>query len=156
MIPKQPQPCFDQFESQDGKILLVEDDPEVLSLTKKVLEKNGYLVYPCRTAAEALAVYDRENGNLDLVLCDLILPDGKGLELIVLLKKSQPFLGTLLVSGLINDQEIFDQLKQQGIPYLLKPYTFGDLLKEIQLQCRKSKALMNGYYLQPEKPPDQT
>jgi DNA-binding response OmpR family regulator len=130
---------FDRFESQDEKILLVEDDPEVLSLTKKVLEKNGYLVYPCRTMSEALAVFEQENGCLDLVLCDLILPDGRGTDLAVKLKERQPFLGTLLVSGCIDDQEILDQLELQGIPFMPKPYTFGDLLKQIQLQCRKNK-----------------
>ena len=95
---------FDQFESQEEKILLVEDDPEVLSLTKKVLEKNGYLVYPCRTISEAMTIFEQENDCLDLVLCDFILLDNSGTDIVMTLKERQSFLGTLLVSGYVDDQ----------------------------------------------------
>jgi DNA-binding NtrC family response regulator len=121
----------------EERILLVEDDPEVLSLTRKVLKKNGYLVYSCRTVAEALVVFEQEKGCFDLVLCDVILPDGKGTDLLVRLKDIQPTLNALLVSGYADDREALDRLKLQGIPFLPKPYTFSDLFRQIQLQSRK-------------------
>ncbi len=128
----------EQYDGMEERILLVEDDPEVLSLTRKVLKKNGYLVYSCRTMAEALVVFEQEKGCFDLVLCDVILPDGKGTDLLVRLKDIQPTLNALLVSGYADDRETLDRLKLQGIPFLPKPYTFSDLLRQIQLQSRKS------------------
>jgi CheY-like chemotaxis protein len=124
---------FEQFDNKEAKILLVEDDPEVLSLTRKVLKKNGYLVYPSKSMAEALAIFELENGYFDLVLCDIILPDGKGTDLVVKLKEANPSLNALLVSGYADDRDILDQLKLRGIPFIPKPYTFADLLKQIHL-----------------------
>jgi CheY-like chemotaxis protein len=127
----------EQSDGAEARILFVEDDPEVLSLTRKVLKKNGYLVYSCRTIAEALVVFEQENGYFDLVVCDVILPDGKGTDLLARLMDLQPSLNALLVSGFADDREALDQLKLQGIPFLPKPYTFSDLLNQIQLQSRR-------------------
>lgn len=135
VIPSQD--VFDWFDSQEEKILLVEDDPEVLSLTKKVLKRNGYLVYPCKTASEALTIFEQENGCFDLVLCDVILPDGNGTELVMKLKEMRPLMGALLVGGYVHGQVDWFQLKD--IPFMPKPYTFGDLLRQVHMQCLKSK-----------------
>ncbi len=133
------QSVFEQFESQDERILLVEDDPEVLSLTRKVLKKNGYLVYSCRTMADALNVFAQEKGCFDLVLCDIILPDGRGTELVVKLREMQPSVNALLVSGYADERDMPDRLKLQEIPFLPKPYAFNDLLKYIQMQSLHNK-----------------
>ncbi len=135
VIPSQY--IFDRFDSQGEKILLVEDDPEVLSLTKKVLKRNGYLVYPCKTVSEALGIFEQENGNFDLVLCDVILPDGKGPDLVMRLKEIRPLMGALLVGSYADGQ--VDLLEPKEIPFMSKPYTFEDLLKQVHMQCLKSK-----------------
>jgi signal transduction histidine kinase len=135
VIPSQY--IFDRFDSQGEKILLVEDDPEVLSLTKKVLERNGYLVYPCKTVSEALGIFEQENGSFDLVLCDVILPDGKGPDMVMKLKEIRPFMGALLVGSYADGQ--VDLLELKEIPFMPKPYTFEDLLKQVHMQCLKSK-----------------
>jgi signal transduction histidine kinase len=131
---------FEQFDNKEAKILLVEDDPEVLSLTKKVLKKNGYLVNPCRSVAEALAIFEQENGCFDLVLCDIILPDGRGADLVVKLKQIKPSLNALLVSGYADDGDILGRHKLRGIPFMPKPYTFDDLLKQMRLLNTNNRA----------------
>jgi len=133
IIPNQH--VFDRFDSQEEKILLVEDDPEVLSLTKKVLERNDYLVYPCKTASEALDIFKQENGCFDVVLCDAILPDGKGPELVMKMKEIRPLMGALLVGGFTDVQND----RMNDVTIMAKPYTFGDLLRQVHMLCLKSK-----------------
>jgi signal transduction histidine kinase len=130
---------YQKYGHEGRKILLVEDDPEVLSLTRKFLKKNGYLVYPCMTAMEASAIFEQENGCFDLVLFDCFLHDTRGTDLVLELKKLHPFLNVLLVSGCTNDRDMLKQLTMQGIPFLSKPYTFEDLLKQIHMQSLKRK-----------------
>jgi two-component system cell cycle sensor histidine kinase/response regulator CckA len=135
VIPSQH--VYDCFDSQEEKILLVEDDPEVLSLTKKVLKRNGYLVYPCKTVSEALAIFEQESRCFDLVLCDVILPDGNGAELVMKLKEMRPLMGALLVGGYVHGQ--VDWLQLKDISFMRKPYTFSDLLRQVHMQCLKNK-----------------
>lgn len=124
----------EQFYDQEKRILLVEDDPEVLSLTRKVLKKNGYLVFSCRTAADALAIFEQEKGCFDLVVCDIILPDSRGTDLVLKLRQREPSLEVLLVSGFVGEQPALEEIRQQGIPFIPKPYTFEDLLQQIRRQ----------------------
>jgi signal transduction histidine kinase len=135
VIPSQEP--FDVFEGQQEKILLVENDPEVLSLTKKVLKRSGFLVHPCKTMLEAVTAFEQENGCFDLVMCDVALPDGTGVDLVMKLKENRPSLGALLV-GDCTDERI-NRRKLKEIPFMAKPYTFNDLLRQIHIQCLNSK-----------------
>jgi len=53
------------------------------------------------------------------------------------LKEMRPLMGALLVGGYVHGQVDWFQLKD--IPFMPKPYTFGDLLRQVHMQCLKSK-----------------
>lgn len=119
------------FRGKGEKILLVEDDPDVVTLTRKVLVENGYVVCICRKVVEALDLFDRNNGNFDLVVSDLVLPDGKGFVLVRLLRERKPELKVLLVSGYFERLIGVSKILQQEYPFLPKPYTAVELLREV-------------------------
>jgi CheY-like chemotaxis protein len=85
-------------------ILCVEDDEQVLSVRKFLLETRGYRVLAMSCAAEALA-YLKETpaGSVDLLVSDLILPLMNGNELARRAKDLHPSLPTLLVSGTVTE-----------------------------------------------------
>lgn len=84
-------------------ILCVEDNEQVLSVRKFLLETKGYRVVAMGTAAEALEyLQGAAVGSVDLLMADLLMPQMDGNELIRKAKQIHPGLPTLLVSGTVT------------------------------------------------------
>ena len=85
-------------------VLCVEDNEQILSVRKFLLETRGYRVLAMSTAAEALEyLQSAAQGSVDLLLSDLILPQMDGNELIRRAKQVHPGLPTLLISGTVTN-----------------------------------------------------
>ncbi len=78
-------------------ILCVDDNDQALSVRKFVLETRGYRVLTANNADQAIELYD--NGKVDLVISDLVMPHCNGNDLIVRLKEIAPWVPAVLVSG---------------------------------------------------------
>ncbi len=78
-------------------ILCVDDNDQVLSVRKFVLETRGYRVLTANNADQAVELYDQ--GKVDLVIADLVMPQCNGNDLIQRLKQIAPWVPAVLVSG---------------------------------------------------------
>jgi CheY-like chemotaxis protein len=110
-------------------ILLVDDDPSVLSCTRRCLERSGYRV---RTASDPSHVLPTEKGldGVDLVLLDYRMPGMTGLELLDGLRRSGVEVKCILISAFLND-EVRRQAEGLGVDRVLdKPVDVG-LLREV-------------------------
>jgi two-component system, OmpR family, response regulator CpxR len=84
-------------------ILCVDSNEQVLSVRTFLLETRGYRVIAVHTSHEALEVVERSlPGTLDLILCDLIMPQMDGNELVRRAKQLHPGLPAMIVSGTVN------------------------------------------------------
>jgi CheY-like chemotaxis protein len=84
-------------------ILCVDDNEQVLSVRTFLLETRGYRIIAVSTAKEALEVLERSlPGTLDLILCDLLMPQMDGNELVRRAKQLHPGLPAMIVSGTVN------------------------------------------------------
>jgi CheY-like chemotaxis protein len=84
-------------------ILCVDDNEQVLSVRTFLLETRGYRVIPSLSPAHALEVIEQSApGSLDLLLCDLVMPQMDGNELVRRAKHMQPSLPAMIVSGTVN------------------------------------------------------
>lgn len=81
-------------------ILCVDDNDQVLSVRKFVLETRGYRVLTANNAEQAIELYDQ--GKVDLVIADLVMPQCNGNDLILRLKEIAPWVPAILVSGSIK------------------------------------------------------
>jgi two-component system response regulator CpxR len=87
-------------------ILCVEDNEQVLSVRKFLLETRGYRVMACTTAAEAIEyLQNAPVGSVDLLMSDLLMPQMDGNELVRRAKQLMPGLPTLIVSGTVSGYE---------------------------------------------------
>jgi two-component system response regulator CpxR len=87
-------------------ILCVDDNEQTLSVRKFLLETRGYRVLSTTSAHEALEIVDSyAPGELSLLLCDLLMPQMDGLELIRRVREMQPGLPSLMVSGTVTSFE---------------------------------------------------
>src|ERR1700726_5062872 len=84
-------------------ILCVDDNEQVLSVRTFLLETRGYRIIAAQNAQEALEVLERTlPGTLDLILCDLLMPQMDGNELVRRAKQLHQGLPALIVSGTVN------------------------------------------------------
>jgi two-component system response regulator CpxR len=84
-------------------ILCVDANEQILSVRTFLLETRGYRVVAAHSAQEALAFLDQYlPGTLDLILCDLIMPQMDGNELVRRAKQLHPGLPAMIVSGTVN------------------------------------------------------
>ncbi|MGI6405741.1 MAG: MEDS domain-containing protein [Syntrophaceticus sp.] len=132
-LPRKKSAGMEHFCGRGERILLVEDDPDVMTLTGRVLLENGYAVFMCRKAGEALDLFESNRGDFDLVISDLILPDKRGIELVQILQEKKPGLKALLISGYPETRTDLSKVLQQEYRFLAKPYTGSELLREVHL-----------------------
>ncbi|MDO4692437.1 MAG: response regulator transcription factor [Porphyromonadaceae bacterium] len=117
------------------KILIIEDEPELLELTKKALEKERYIVEVAanyRQAMEKVGVYDYE-----CILLDLMLPDGDGLTLLNELKKMRKRDSVIIVSARGSVEDKIQGLELGADDYLAKPFHLSELIARIKSVIRR-------------------
>jgi len=104
-------------------VLVVEDDPSVRHLAVRVLEMHGYRVREAADGPEALRI-SAELPAIDLLLTDTIMPGGlDGQQVADRLRATRPGLRVVLMSGYTADRLRRDQLLQEGLNFLGKPFT---------------------------------
>lgn len=121
---EQVRPAPDVRAARSIRILLVEDDPATLHAMSKLLGKLGYRVTSASTVASALK--SAEEGEFDLVISDIGLPDGNGLELMRKLHAGRGVKGIAL-SGFGMDDDIRNSRDAGFIEHLTKPINFQTL-----------------------------
>jgi PAS domain S-box-containing protein len=92
-----------------GTILVVEDEPTLRRVSIKLLEKLGYQVMEASCGERALEIFTERNGEIDLVLLDMIMPGLTGLQTLERLRALNPRVRVILCSGM-------DQAKEETLP----------------------------------------
>ncbi|MGE5815602.1 MAG: response regulator [Acidobacteriota bacterium] len=108
-------------------ILLVEDEPAVRGLFAQALRHAGYTIIEARNGAEALEVFDRIDGKIDLLLTDVRMPFLGGSELAGKLLARRPDLRLLYISGYAAKVEL-----GPNAALLQKPFVRADLLRAVR------------------------
>ena len=113
-------------------ILVVEDDVNVLGLTREALEGLGYRVLSARGGDAALRVLEEAQGPIHLLLTDVIMPRMGGRELAAQLAASHPETRVLFVSGYTPDAELRAEVDRAAVAFLPKPYTVAQLCRSVR------------------------
>jgi CheY-like chemotaxis protein len=110
-------------------ILLVEDEPAVLEVTARILRRNGYLVHPAATGAQALALAAEH--EFDLLLTDQVMPEISGPELAQRIQQVRPKVAVLFMSGYSENVPGPRHAPSEGAALVRKPFTEQTLLDGI-------------------------
>jgi two-component system, OmpR family, response regulator CpxR len=115
-------------------ILCVDDNEQLLSIRKVILETRGYRVLTANGAREALEIFKR--GSIDLVLTDLVMPEVDGTELIEQIKAISPETPAILFSGKIR---IFERDTRADVFLPKGMYAPAELLERIRLMLVRKR-----------------
>ena len=113
-------------------ILLVEDEEVVRGLVRRILETRGYKVIEAGSADQALSLYRRSRGHIDLLVTDVIMPGMSGCELYRRLAECGQRLKVLYTSGYTGEAIAQHGALEPGIPLLEKPFTVEGLASKVR------------------------
>ncbi|MBI5512111.1 MAG: DUF3365 domain-containing protein [Deltaproteobacteria bacterium] len=124
-----PEPSTLVEKGHGETVLLVEDDEQVLNVTKRILALNGYQVVTARSAKDALFAFGSATPSVSLILSDVVLPDESGVTLVQKLRLQSPGVPFVLMSGYNDEGAGIASATQNGGLFIQKPYRSQDLLQ---------------------------
>jgi signal transduction histidine kinase len=113
-------------------ILLVEDEPTILDMTTKMLERLGYSVLAANTPGEAIRLGEKHSGDIHLLMTDVIMPGMNGQDLAKKLLSLYPDLKHLFMSGYTADIISHHGVLDEGVPFIQKPFSVLNLSTKIR------------------------
>ena len=135
-VPEQNEPTIEiaapRVSGGSETILLVEDEPSVRELAKRVLERQGYGVVTAANGAEALQRLDERGRGVDLVLSDVVMPVMDGCDLADRLAVLDPGAKVLLMSGYAQDVVVRQGNMGENRAFIPKPFSPDELLHKVR------------------------
>jgi len=114
-------------------ILVAEDEPALLLLAARLLRNLGYEVLEAASGVEAIELWERHGGKVDLLLTDLVMPDGlTGRELAKKMETGESGLRVIYTSGYSPEMRETAFIFREGTNFLQKPYEPHELAKAVR------------------------
>lgn len=120
-----------------SKILIIDDEVQIRSLLARMFELEGYEV--CQAGDCKAAVRQLENQSPDVALCDVFLPDGNGVELVIALKKMAPNVEVILLTAHGNIPDGVQAIKNGAFDYITKGDDNNKIIPLVSRAMEKAK-----------------
>jgi CheY-like chemotaxis protein len=128
------QSMAERYPSGTEMVLLAEDDYTVRTLTKNLLQENGYTIIEAVNGEEAIRKFMDHAGEIQLLLLDVIMPKKNGWEAFDTIRRVRPDIRVIFMSGYTADVFLQRAIPEEEMNVLAKPIPPGDLLKAIRLE----------------------
>ncbi len=115
-----------------GRILLVDDEKEVIEVCKEMLEALGYEVLVAGAGAQAISVVQNDVKGIDLMILDVVMPGMDGVQTYNAVRHLNPNLRVLVCSGLAPKEDIRQMIENGCRDFLLKPFDIAKLSEKIE------------------------
>jgi PAS domain S-box-containing protein len=113
-------------------ILVVEDEPALGTVVKRILGAAGYTVLVAQDGGEALLISEGHDGEIHLVLTDVIMPQMSGKAFVDRLVKVRPEIKVLYMSGYTDDAIVHHGVLDAGTQFIAKPFNAADLARKVR------------------------
>jgi DNA-binding NtrC family response regulator len=118
-------------------ILIIDDEKSLLDLLSVVLKKEGYRVKTCQAPAKVFEIL--QNDELDLVICDIKLPQISGMEILKYVRENRPEVPVIMITAYGSLKQAVEALKAGAIDYILKPFDVDELKIIIAQELEKRR-----------------
>lgn len=126
-------------------ILIVDDETSVRESLEKVLSKAGYATWTANSGHEALALLAHH--QVDIVLSDLKMPDGDGVELLKNIKKDYPDIEVILLTGYGTIETAVDAMREGAYDFISKPPKKAIILSAVERAIERQNLAQENKYL---------
>ena len=141
-LPRQAGPALDEEQDQENlapegtsgeTILVVEDDDDVRAYSVDVLRELGYRVLEAHDGPSALRLLERQEGRVDLLFSDVVLPGGMtGAVVAEHARELRPELKVLFTTGYARNAIVHQGRLDPGVELITKPFSYADLAARIR------------------------
>src|SRR5579863_4714345 len=121
-----------------ARVLLLDDEQSVLKLTATHLLRGGHTTVPCRSATSAREQFEALNGGFEILVADVSLETGSGVEVAEELQRLFPALKIIFMSGYpqngwnLRDAALLARLPSTSVRVLQKPFSSRELLLKVE------------------------
>lgn len=122
------------IQPKDRRLLIVDDDPDSLSIIAEALRWEGYLVQTAISGAEGIGLI--QSWNPDLILLDVNMPGMNGIETMKDLRQKQNYVSVMFISGNTSTEHVIQGLDSGADDYIPKPFDPLELLARVRTQLR--------------------
>jgi two-component system cell cycle sensor histidine kinase/response regulator CckA len=113
-------------------ILFVEDDPAIRKLLRRWLQESGFAVEEAPDATHALEIFRAQPFLFQLLLTDVVMPDSSGRELADSVRREQPGIRVLFISGYTANETIEHGVNWNEMNLLQKPFSMQELTRRVR------------------------
>ncbi|MCF8088898.1 MAG: PAS domain S-box protein [Desulfotignum sp.] len=119
-------------------ILLVEDEPSILRMTRMMLERKGYTVLTATTPAEAVEKAKNHTDKIHLLMTDVVMPEMNGRDLSGKITDLYPDIRLLFMSGYTANVIAHQGVLDDGVAFIQKPFSMADMAEKVREVLDKS------------------
>ncbi len=113
-------------------ILLVEDEPTILRMTRMMLERKGYSVLPAATPTEAVDLAKAHADKIHLLMTDVVMPEMNGRDLAGQIAELYPDIRNLFMSGYTANVIAHQGVLDDGVAFIQKPFSMADMTEKVR------------------------
>ena len=125
-------------DSRGGyRVLVVDDEPDILNFVKEVLESEGFLCDCASDSRQALAKLRIRAYHL--LITDIRLPDGSGNDIIRIAREKHPYMAAMVITGYASIEGIKEAMDLGAMDYLPKPFSMQELLQAVNKVVKKQR-----------------
>ena len=121
-----------------GHILLVDDEEGVRRITARALRRLGYKLSLCEDGEEAVEFMKKNHADVDIVVMDLIMPKMDGRTAFREMKKMDPGVRVIVMSGFAAESTAGECLHEGAVDFIAKPFWIGDLSQAVATYMKKN------------------
>ncbi len=130
--PATPLPSVSGQSAGLGRILVVDDEPQVRKLLERLLSQGGYEVHCAESTAAALRVLEEERGLIDAALVDLNLGLDSGLDLMQQMKEIDDTAICIVIAGQVTVESAVESLRSGAYDYVQKPFSSAQVMASLK------------------------
>ncbi len=129
-------------KSGNGRILVVDDEPDIRKIVRMTLDKAGYQTLEAEDGEKAIEVINTGENRLmlDVMICDIRMPKINGVEAIAYFQKEYPRVPLIVLTGFPDTEMAASFLRQGVVDYLVKPVE-GEKLKATVARAMEQRSL---------------
>ncbi|MFO8001918.1 MAG: PAS domain S-box protein, partial [Marinilabilia sp.] len=113
-------------------ILLVEDEPTILRMTRMMLERKGYSVLSAATPTEAVGKATHHSGPIDMLMTDVVMPEMNGRDLSRQITDLYPDIRLLFMSGYTANVIAHQGVLDDGVAFIQKPFSMAEMTEKVR------------------------
>jgi len=113
-------------------VLLVEDEEAVRTFAARALASRGYQVMEAATGVEALSAMEKNGGDVDLVVSDVVMPEMDGPTLLKELRRRRPDMKVIFISGYAEEAFKKNLPEGESFTFLPKPFSLKELVAAVK------------------------